>query len=169
MRKARKVKIKQLLQICVVVKDLQKSMEFYWTIFGIGPWHILTFQPPTMTNTKVRGKPVQYSMKLGLAQIGNIQWELIQPLTGESIYKEFLDKKGEGLHHIACDVGDYNKAVTALQKHGIGILMSGDLPGESYAYMDTEKYIGTIIEIYKKPAGFKIPPPEDTYPHDIHH
>ena len=164
MARAEKVNIKQVLQICVVVKDLQKSMEFYWDVFGIGPWRILTFQPPVMTNTKIRGKSVMYSMKLGITRIGNIQWELIQPLTGQSIYKEFLDQKGEGLHHIACDVGDYDQAVVALQKHGIGILMSGDLPGESYAYMDTEEYLGTIIEIYKRPAGFKPPPSEDTYP-----
>ena len=95
MARAGKVNIKQVLQICVVVRDLQKSMELYWDVFGIGPWRILTFKPPAMTNTKIRGKPVQYSMKLGLARIGNIQWELIQPLTGPSIYKEFLDQKGE--------------------------------------------------------------------------
>ncbi|MFC1958138.1 VOC family protein [Chloroflexota bacterium] len=164
MSKAQKVTIKQVLQICVVVRNLQKSMELYWDVFGIGPWRILTFKPPTMTNTKVRGKPVTYSMKLGLAQIGNIQWELIQPLTGQSIYKEFLDQKGEGLHHIACDVGDYDKAVANLQKHGIDILMSGDLPGESYAYMDTEKCLGAIFEIYKRPSGFEVPSAEDTYP-----
>ena len=45
MASAEKVKIKQVLQIGVVVKDLQKAMERYWNIFGIGPWHIYTFQP----------------------------------------------------------------------------------------------------------------------------
>jgi methylmalonyl-CoA/ethylmalonyl-CoA epimerase len=159
-----KVEIKQVLQVCVVVKDLRKSMEKYWNVFGIGPWKILTFKPPTMTNTRVREKPVSYSMKLGIARIGSIQWELIQPLTGESIYKDFLDQKGEGIHHIACDVGNYDQAVATMKKHGIGVLMSGDLPGESYAYMDTEKYLGTVLEIYNRPAGFKPQPTEDTYP-----
>jgi methylmalonyl-CoA/ethylmalonyl-CoA epimerase len=164
MARIKKAKIKNILQICVVVKDLQKSMETYWNVFGIGPWNILTFQPPAMHNTRVRGKPETYSMKLALAQIGNIQWELIQPLTGKSIYQEFLDEKGGGLHHVACDIDNYDETVNTLKEQGIGILMSGDLPGESYAYMDTEKSIGAILELYKRPAGFKIPPPEATYP-----
>ena len=164
MTSAEKVKIKQVLQIGVVVKDLQKAMERYWNIFGIGPWHIYTFQPPFVTNTTLRGKPALYTMKLALTQIGNIQWELIQPLTGPSVYKEFLEQKGEGLHHVACEVGDYDQAVAALKKHGIGILMSGETPVDSFAYMDTEKVLGTPLEIYKRTTDFKMPPPEATYP-----
>ncbi len=164
MASAEKVKIKQVLQIGVVVKDLQKAMERYWNIFGIGPWHIYTFQPPAVTNTTLRGKPAQYTMKLALTQIGNIQWELIQPLTGPSVYKEFLEQRGEGLHHVACDVEDYDQTVAILKKHGIGILTSGDTPVDSFAYMDTEKVLGTPLEIYKRTADFKMPPPEATYP-----
>jgi 4-hydroxyphenylpyruvate dioxygenase-like putative hemolysin len=164
MAKLEKVKINKVLQIGIVVKDLQKAMELYWEVFGIGPWHIMTFQPPALTNTKVRGKPEPYTMKLAIAHAGNIQWELIQPLSGNSIYREFLDQKGGGLHHIACDVGDYDQAIALMQKHGIGILMSGQMPTDSFAYMETEKYIGAIIEIYKRPAVFNPPPPEATYP-----
>ena len=159
-----KVKIKQVLQVGVVVKDLQKAMKRYWDIFGIGPWQIYTFQPPLLTNTTVHGKPERYTMKLALTQIGNVQWELIQPLTGPSIYKEFLEQKGEGLHHVACDVGDYDQAVAVLKKHGISILMSGSTPVDSYAYMDTEKDLGAIVEIYKRPSEFELPAPEATYP-----
>jgi 4-hydroxyphenylpyruvate dioxygenase-like putative hemolysin len=164
MASAEKIKIKQVLQVGIVVKDLQKAMERYWDIFGIGPWRIYTFQPPLLSKTTVRGKPVPYTMKLALTQIGNIQWELIQPLTGPSIYKEFLEQKGEGLHHVACDVEDYDQTVAALKKHGIGILMGGSTKVDTYAYMDTEKDLGTIIEIYKRPAKFKMTVPEATYP-----
>lgn len=159
-----KVKIKQVLQVGVVVKDLQKAMEHYWNILGIGPWHIYTFQPPFVSNTTLRGKPAPYTMRLALTQVGNIQWELIQPLDGPSIYKEFLEQKGGGLHHVACDMGDYDQAVAALKKHGIDILMSGATPVDTFAQMDTEKDLGTGIEIYKRPAKFKLPPPEAIYP-----
>lgn len=159
-----KIKINKVLQIGIVVRDIQKSMELYWDIFGIGPWRILTFQPPNLKNAIVRGKSEPFTMKLAIAQIGNIQWELIQPLKGNSIYQEFLDQKGEGLHHIACDVGDYDHAVTLMQEHGIGILMGGQMLTDSFAYMDTEKLLGTIVEIYKRPAGFNPPEPEATYP-----
>lgn len=164
MEKAEKVNINKVLQVCVVVKDLQKSMETYWNVFGIGPWKIITFQPPALRNATMRGKPEAFTMKLGLAQIGNLQWELIQPLTGNSTYKEFLDKHGEGLHHVAVDVGDYDQAIALMQKHGIGILMSGQMPADSFAYMDTEKVLGTIIEIYKRSPTFKPTSPEAFYP-----
>jgi methylmalonyl-CoA/ethylmalonyl-CoA epimerase len=159
-----KVPVKKVLQIGIVVKDLQKAMDMYWNIFGIGPWHIVTFQPPALHNTIVRGQSVPFTMKLALAQAGDIQWELIQPLTGQSIYQEFLDQKGGGLHHIACDVGDFDQAVAALQQQGIGVLMSGQMPTDSFAYLDTEKVLGTVIEIYNRPANFNPPPPEATYP-----
>jgi len=166
MENADKVKINRVLQIAIVVKDLEKSLKMYWDVFGIGPWRIITFQPPALTNPKVRGKVVPYTMKLGITQIGNIQWELIQPLTGNSIYKEFLDKNGEGLHHVAVDVGDFDQAVSLMKKHGIDTLMSGQMPADSFAYMDTEKVLGTIIEIYKRSADYKPTPPEATYPPD---
>lgn len=164
MANTEKVAIKQVLQVGVVVKDLQKAMEQYWNIFGIGPWHIYTFQPPAVTNMTFRGKPVVYTMKLALTQIGNIQWELIEPLTGPSAYKEFLEQTGGGIHHVACDVGDYDQAMAVLAKHGMGILMGGSTPADSFAYMDTEGVLGFPIEIYRRPADFEMPPPEATYP-----
>ena len=164
MTRTEKVKIKQVLQIGVVVKDIQKAMERYWNIFGIGPWHIYTFQPPFVTNTTLRGKPALYSMKLALAQVENIQWELIQPLTGPSIFKEFLEQKGGGVHHVACDMGDYDQAMAALKKHGIDILMSGTTPSDAFAHMDTDDRISISAQITPSTATFKIPAPEAVYP-----
>ena len=89
-----KIVLKQVLQVSVVVEDLQKSMERYWDLFGIGPWEVFTFQPPDLTHPAIRGKSKPYTMKLALAQIGSMAFELIQPLTGPSIYQEFLDRKG---------------------------------------------------------------------------
>ena len=99
-----KVKIKNVLQVGVVVRDLQKAMERYWNIFGIGPWDIYTFGPPAVTNTTIRGKPAEFTMRLALTQVGNVQWELIQPLTGPSIYQEFLDKIPEIREALSLDV-----------------------------------------------------------------
>jgi methylmalonyl-CoA/ethylmalonyl-CoA epimerase len=164
MADAEKVKIKQVLQIGVVVKDLQEAMEQYWNIFGIGPWYIYTFEPPFMTNTTVHGKPAPYTMKLALAQVGNIQWELIQPLTGSGVYMEFLKQKGGGIHHVACDVGDYDQAVATFEKHGIGVAMSATTSVDTFAQMDTEKRLGAGFEIYKRTADFELPVPEAVYP-----
>jgi methylmalonyl-CoA/ethylmalonyl-CoA epimerase len=157
-----KIEWKQVIQVCVVAKDLQKSMERYWNL-GIGPWAIYTFQSPELTNTTLHGKPAKYSMKLAIAMVGNMMLELIQPLEGPSTYKEFLEQKGEGLHHIQLAVANYDQTIAALGKKGIGVLMKGAWKGMSYAYLDTESELGTILEI-SKPLDWAPPQPEATYP-----
>jgi methylmalonyl-CoA/ethylmalonyl-CoA epimerase len=161
-----KIVLKQVLQVSVVVEDLQKSMERYWDLFGIGPWEVFTFQPPDLTHPAIRGKSKPYTMKLALAQIGSMAFELIQPLTGPSIYQEFLDRKGEGFHHVAvAPAYDYESALEAFEKRGIKILMSGTWAGTTYAYMDAEKALGAILEIYQmRPPGIVRPAPEGIFP-----
>ena len=158
----KRVELKQVVQVCTVVKDIQKAMERYWK-FGIGPWSIYTFQPPELTNTTFHGKPAKYSMKLAIAMIGNVMWELIEPLEGPSTYKEFLEQKGEGLHHVLLAVDNFDQTVATLGKKGVGILMKGDWKGMTYAYLDTEKELGAVFEIFK-PLDWIPPEPEAIYP-----
>jgi methylmalonyl-CoA/ethylmalonyl-CoA epimerase len=161
---ADKAEIKQVFQVCVVVRDIELSVERYWNLFGIGPWQIHTFRQPDLFDTTLRGKPESYSMKIASAQIGNIQWELIQPLSGRSSYREFLDEKGEGLHHVAVVVDDFEKVIASLEKHGIGTVMTGKFRESTYAYLDTGPALGFITEILKMPPGFKMPEPDAIYP-----
>lgn len=161
---AGKVPLQQVVQIAMVVEDLEQAMVTYWEVFGIGPWQIYTLQPPEMTEATVREKPQPYTMRLALATVGNLQWELIQPLTGRSIYKEFLEQRGGGLHHIACTVPDYEQAAQVLRKRGMPGLMGGTWRGVLYQYFDTEKALGTVVELFKHPADFEMPQPEATYP-----
>lgn len=158
-----KVKLKTIDQVCVVVKDVQKAVEQYWKIFGIGPWSIYIVTPPELTDTTVRGESKVFSMKLAFAKVGSMMLELIQPLEGDSVYREFLVEKGEGIHHIASyEVDDLDRAIALLGKHGIRVLQSGRWRGASFAYIDTEKTLGAIVELVKRTAMF--PPPDATYP-----
>ena len=132
---------------------------------GIGPWQIHTFQPPDLFDTTLRGKPEPYTMKIAAARIGNIQWELIQPLSGSSgLVGGFLKDKGEGLHHVAIAVEDFDKTVAALEKHGIGTVMTGRFRESAYAYLDTGPALGFITEILKMPPGFEMPKPDAVLP-----
>jgi len=156
-----KLILKEINQVCVVVSDLMKSMEYYWTTFGIGPFTIYTYESPIVTDMMIRGKPVDYRMKIAFAKMGSIQLELIQPL-GESIYTEFLNEKGEGIHHVGCFVDNLDEAVAVLEKQGIGVLQSGKRPGGGYAYMDTEETLGSIWELIQRPT--EMPPLEAIWP-----
>jgi hypothetical protein len=159
-----KVVARQMHQVSVVVKDIQAAVERYWNLYRIGPWEIYTFEPPTLSGTTIHGRRGSYSMRIALAYMGDVQWELIQPLTGPSIYQEFLDQHGEGVHHVGFGVDDYDGAVAALRDKGIGMLMGGSWHGATFGYMDTEKDLGIIVEMFKLTPDFAMPAPDATYP-----
>jgi len=155
-----KFRLKVIDHVCVVVRDLQKTMEQYWNMVGIGPWSIYTMVP---SDTTLRDKSKHFSMKMAFTRVGSMKLELIQPLEGESVYEDFLDKRGEGVHHIASyTVDDLDRAVGLLGKHGIHVLQRGTWGGATFVYLDTEKTLGTVIELTKRTVCF--PNPENVYP-----
>ena len=91
----------RISQIAVVVYDLEKSMKAYHDLLGWGPWNVYEHVPPALHHTHLRGTPTKYSMLGAETNVEGMGFEIIQPLEGPSIYKEWLDKYGEGFHHIA--------------------------------------------------------------------
>ena len=157
-----KVNFPEISQVAVVVRDMMKTIENYWRILGLGPWSIYTFAPPALKEMTLRGKPTSYSMRLAETTVGGIIVEVVEPLEGPSIYKEFLEQKGGGPHHIACyKVPDVKEALSRFRKMGIAILQSGKFDEVEFYYLDTEKALGTITEIVK---DGKIRPPDSYYP-----
>jgi hypothetical protein len=153
-------------QVALVVEDLHATMKRYWEDFGIGPWRVYTVEPPGLTSLKLRGEEVESTLRWALAQIGDTQYELIQPLEGPSIYKDFLAEHGEGLHHVRFGVGDVDvlDAVDAFAAAGVPILMQGVWYGIVFTYLDTEEMIGTIAELTWRPDDWVAPEPEEIYP-----
>jgi len=72
-----------------------------------------------------------------MAKWGDVQLELIEPPEGESLHKEFLDSKGEGIQHVMFAVDDFGKEVKALTEKGAEIVLQAKMPGGSdIAYLD---------------------------------
>ena len=92
------------VQICVVTTDIYRTLDGFVKL-GIGPWRIYTFGPATVTEQTYRGKKQTYSMRLAVGYTGSTFWEVIEPLEGESIYKDFLAAHGEGIQHVAQGCG----------------------------------------------------------------
>lgn len=160
-----KLGIQNTLQLGFVVEDLSQAVKRHVEMLGIGPWQIYTIEPPELTHMTIHGRLESYGLKAAITQVGNVQWELIQPLQGPSIYREFLKiKPGGGLHHFLVQVEDYDATLRELAKRGVKVLMSGTWRGATFAYADTEKTLGTIVEFYKVEAGWAMSVPEETYP-----
>ncbi len=124
---------KKVMQVGLVVKDLDASVRKQWDEFGIGPWAIYEFDPARMKNLTVRGKPVEHAMRMALAMIGDVMWELIQPLDDKSIYAEFLKEHGEGIHHILFGVDDFHGAEARLRAKGHEVFQGGEIGDIPYA------------------------------------
>lgn len=159
-----KALFKKILQIGFVVRDVEAAVRKYYDTCGIGPWYFYTMDKSNMFNTKVNGKKAEFSMRVAFAYVGDLQLELIEPLDN-NIYSEFLQEHGEGMHHIACDVDDFDKTIAELREKGVSLLQEGTTDaGLGFAYLDTREIMSCITEIYKIPDDIVYPAPEKTYP-----
>ena len=147
-----KVKVTGINQVALVVKDLQKTMENYWNILGIGPWTVYSLDAHLVCHRRYHGKPAWASEKEALTRVGAVELELCQPIEGESIYQDFLTEHGEGLHHmnfLVDSADDVDNITEILAKEGFPCLQSGRFgPPEdlgAFSYIDT-KPLRTIWE-----------------------
>ena len=154
----------KIMQIAVVVKDCDATVRKYADDYGIGPWAIYEFNPDTVSDMIIDGKPVKYAMRLALADIGGVQWEIIQPKDDISIYAQFLKEHGEGLHHVAFGTDNYEKTVQFYRDKGRPVLQGGTWEGLTYTYLDSRKDLGVIAEIYDLVPDFQWPEPLAVYP-----
>ena len=79
-------------------------------------------------------------------QLGSTVLELVQQLEGGGPWPEFLESKGEGLHHIAFTVSNYDEIVTGLQKQGFKMIAGGLYQGNRWSYFATAPG-GIVIEL----------------------
>ena len=137
-------------QIGVVVKDLEKAIDFYSTNFGIGPFRIIN---PRNWEIILRGKPKVIHARIAVTDNKNfgVQFELIEVPEDETIYSEFARTCGEGLHHLGF-VDDFEGEIKKWKKQGFKVIQRSK-PDSSggWAYMDTNKVAGVIFELRKSP------------------
>jgi methylmalonyl-CoA/ethylmalonyl-CoA epimerase len=139
-----------ITQIAIVVRDIDEALEKYHRVLGWGPWSVYEHKPPSLHHTYLHGEPTEYTMIGAEAHVGPIVVELLQPGEGPSIYKEWLDEHGEGLHHIAVMRPTPDESVQTLEHFeqlGAGVLMEGRI-GETiqFYYLDTEPLLKVILE-----------------------
>lgn len=136
-------------QVCIVVRDLKKATEYYEQILNIGPF---VFPHITYDGITYLGKPSDGYWKMAFARMGTIELELSCPIRPPSIYEDFLNEKGEGLHHIGFDVSNLDEAIKRAEGVGIKVLMSGRTSKGGFAHLDTTEFGGTIFEVIQRPA-----------------
>jgi methylmalonyl-CoA/ethylmalonyl-CoA epimerase len=155
---------KQVVQIGAVVKDLDRSIKVLSDVFGIGPFSRIDDWPPDRPDYQLyyRGEPGKFTARMAFVDLGQVELELIQPLEGKSIWSDFLEEHGEGIHHIRFNTPDHDPVIEYLAQHGIGVsqMGSGIRPGTFWVNFDTEETLGFTIEIMKALPGTSGKTPE---------
>lgn len=142
--------------VAVVVRDINKAVEYYQSLGIPSPEPGWIHDSSTYADYKVYGKTPNTidKTKMRYAQVGSFKIELVQPIKGKPIYKEFLDNEGEGVHHLAFWVDGLDEEAAKLEKIGIPCITSVKLspddehcPNGRFAYFDTRKVGNVLIEL----------------------
>ena len=80
-----------------------------------------------------------------VAMVGNVMWELTEPLDDLTLFARFLAEKGEGIHHIAVATPNFEEVVAEHTKDGTVLPLSGSLAGIDVAYLPTDRILGGIL------------------------
>ena len=156
---------RKIKQIALVVKDVQKAMDQFVNVLGIGPWDVRHFTPAKVRDFKIDGQPVteDFDFICAVCWEGGIEFELIQPIKGPNIYWKHLEEKGEGLHHVKEVLSDAEipAALQEFADKGIRVLQTGWIDNDVHYYLDTEPTLGFVYEIGN---GGKIGAPDRRYP-----
>jgi methylmalonyl-CoA/ethylmalonyl-CoA epimerase len=131
-----------------VTLDMERSIKNLQKYFGIGPF---TRMIPNYFNKRYRGKPQDFKMELAFARVENIVYELIQVIQGETVYGDFLNEHGEGIHHLGYEISDLAKWTEAYKKVGVEPIMSGERMGVKWAYFNTQEIVVELLE--RTPEG----------------
>ena len=134
-------------QVAYVIRDLEAAEKWFQRIMGV----------PFFTRSEIvlgegctyRGKPADSAMRLSLGFAGEVQIELIEALRGQSIYTEFMEAKGPGLHHVAFSVPDVDATVAELCAAGLVPIQEGSF-GDGrvkFSYFDCDAEGASVIEI----------------------
>jgi hypothetical protein len=134
-------------QVGIVVEDLDSAIEQFRLLLGVDNFDVVDWpKPGTDPESTYYGKPAQFKLRIAFSQLGNLQLEVIQPVEGKSIFADFLETHGPGLHHLRFSEKNFDQKVEQLKKAGIQMISSGRgvRSPSTWAYFDTTKFLGGI-------------------------
>jgi hypothetical protein len=141
------------IQVALIVRDIEKAAKEWSDLFGVPMPDIRVQEKGPRNGTTYRGQPANYGLKVAVihAKDRGFVIELHQPLGGESTFQEFLDKHGEGVHHLGFEVGEKRDAIIGeLEEKGYQMRTIGYYPGSSWTIVDSEDNLGVNLNIKPK-------------------
>lgn len=130
--------MENLYHVAIAVRNIDEAEKLYETALGLRVEH----------REVVEDQGVRTSMLV--PEKGGTALELLEPLSGESPVSKFLDKRGEGVHHICFLVDDIEAALDRLKRDGVKLIDESPRPGaynSRVAFIHPKAMNGVLIEL----------------------
>jgi methylmalonyl-CoA epimerase len=129
--------LKQISHLGIAVKDLEEAREFYRSVFG------LESSEPIIGGDG--------AINVSMVEVGGVLIELLQPVGNEGVMAKFLEKRGEGIHHICYEVEDINAEIASLKAAGIEVLGEVKPGAEGMSvFLHPRGTHGVLVELVEK-------------------
>jgi hypothetical protein len=137
------LKDQKVEQIGYLYEDAEKQAKIMEETFGMPSF---AFLPSAKYEFIYRGKISEVEVIFGISRLMNTQIELTQWISGESYYKEHLEKFGEGFFHLSLFVDELNQYLEFFKSLNIEVLQEGWIGKQHYAFFDTKDIFGMVLE-----------------------
>jgi len=130
--------LENLYHVAIAVRDLSAVEEVYKTVLGLRVEH----------REVVEDQGVKTSMLV--PEDGGTAIELLEPMDENSPISKFLDKRGEGIHHICFKVDDIEAVLERLKKQGVRLIDESPRPGaynSRVAFIHPKAMNGVLVEL----------------------
>jgi len=136
-----------IFQNAWVVEDLEAACMKWVNGLGVGPFFIRDYTPDVFDEITYHGKPAELSMRTAIAQAGNVQIELIEPVSEQCAYRDSVPKGTSGFHHVCVWTHDFDADHAYFDRLGYPAANTGRIGALQFAYFDTRSLIGCMLEI----------------------
>jgi methylmalonyl-CoA epimerase len=130
--------LKKIDHIAIAVSSIDDALKVFGEVFGLKAEHI-----EEIPDQKVKAATVR---------IGDTNIEFIEPTDPESGVAKFMEKKGEGIHHIAVEVADIDAELKALEGRGVALIDKQARKGLAgkIAFLHPKSTKGVLMELVQK-------------------
>jgi methylmalonyl-CoA epimerase len=130
--------LKKIDHIAIAVSSIDDALKVFGDVFGLKAEHI-----EEIPDQKVKAATVR---------IGDTNIEFIEPTDPESGVAKFVEKKGEGIHHIAVEVADIDAELKALENRGVALIDKQARKGLAgkIAFLHPKSTKGVLMELVQK-------------------
>jgi catechol 2,3-dioxygenase-like lactoylglutathione lyase family enzyme len=138
-------------QIAWVTTDLDATETALTGLLGVRKWVRIPNVHFAPDSCSYHGKPADFVASISLSYLGDMQLELISPISGQSVYSDFLRDSGPGLHHVCTEAESpeqFDALLAQAADNGASVVQQGVMPGGiQFAYISAPQAGVPYLEI----------------------